>query len=71
MSEIQENVDGMADILSVVNHHDAITGTEVEYVQEDYKYMMLKQARQGRKVYQKYVKKALQEATGIQILSRD
>jgi hypothetical protein len=55
----------MADGLGVVQHHDGITGTEAEYVQEDYKYLMRKKSTATKKVYQKYVKEVLRETTGI------
>ena len=63
---IAEKGEKMADWLSVVQHHDAITGTERQYVNMDYEHNLFNAFEPN--LYQNYMKQKFDEEMGLKII---
>lgn len=48
---VKKNVKNTEDILSVLTHHDAITGTEFQFVSQDYAYKLATAFDESKKTY--------------------
>ena len=55
----------MSDILGVVMHHDAITGTERHYVNDDYNLRLNNAERETRDLYLAILRDYIYKTTGI------
>jgi len=57
----------MMDAVSVLTHHDAITGNNIQYVDEDYRNRTVIPIRAGYKIYSKSIADQMQRQIGIQV----
>ena len=60
-AEINESKQEMLDIMGVMQHHDAITGTSKQAVQNDYQRSMSKAFNKTNKIYSKFINKLADE----------
>lgn len=55
----------MMDALGVYQHHDAITGTDQQFVANDYTYRLQKATDINNNLYQQFLRSELEKQTGI------
>lgn len=67
MPEVQDSLEKMADILSVMQHHDAITGTHQAHVDIQYNYDMDKAFNKGAELYAQEVGSILKDKYGVEL----
>lgn len=66
VNQILKAKEGFFDAMGVLQHHDAITGTEKQHVADDYTKTISKAKANSNKVYANLLKDRLRSETGIQ-----
>jgi len=56
-----------SDLLAVMQHHDAITGTELQYVAIDYQWRLHKRQQASIPPYNQWISDRLAKETGIKV----
>lgn len=67
IQEVLEKNDKMADILSVVQHHDAITGTHAAHVSVQYSTDLARAFTDGSNLYKSQLKAQIEDKYGIKL----
>ena len=67
VDDIVEASKGMFDVMGVVQHHDAITGTDNQKVADDYSRMLIQKLKSSDQVYENLISDRVQRETGLKI----
>jgi hypothetical protein len=67
IAEVVARMDESEDILSVVQHHDGITGTSAEFVVMDYSTSLARAFDKSSKAYQQQILTQLHRQSGVRV----
>ena len=67
LNELLAQKDQFLDIIGIMQHHDAVTGTAQQHVSNDYKLRMANSIASNKPVYSKLVQDQLFEMTGYDV----